>query len=474
MHFSPLKKNTKDKKVACVILCADEYGLYEKIGDCAINSFSKWHPEVDIHVINSKNIKDFECYKYFESTFKNHLGIFRFACAAEIMGKNKYDKIIMMGGDTITCARLDEFMDNDHDIIGSLDFNYQPQIHVSKKYFKQEPLPISIFEDETREYVVFFSPLVRPIKKGKIREVEDIYKRAGWIENVCFIEQKNNPKYDLMVMYTSTNADQPRFPPYELSPHPMSVGEGYFKNQDFEIEDTFLLTQNMHANPDVVCFNSLLAIKDVVRHSLIHLESVMDNKNPNHSEWLINYADQGGLNVTMCMGSILENNRLGWTSGYNFNRHSVYFPEFPIASKSTPLYNTRSKKTLFEEVQCLSESLGWGWDLGQFKPHPPKLSNKENGESIKEWYVKDNKLYTKEHKQIKAWHHMAQLGSLTKQHKKMTDLCKIEGDFGDLNIKYKKFCEQVNLLRTMFNEETREFFESHCDCGNFFKEEFSL
>jgi hypothetical protein len=66
MHFSPLKKNTKDKKVACVILCADEYGLYEKIGDCAINSFSKWHPEVDIHVINSKNIKDFECYKYFE------------------------------------------------------------------------------------------------------------------------------------------------------------------------------------------------------------------------------------------------------------------------------------------------------------------------------------------------------------------------------------------------------------------------
>ena len=92
------------KKIACLIYF---YGKkYQELGTCAINSFKKFNPEVDLHYVNDENEKQFSSYKYRSSAGG---GVYKYMLAAEIMKRGEYDKIIVLGADTITCSRLDEF-----------------------------------------------------------------------------------------------------------------------------------------------------------------------------------------------------------------------------------------------------------------------------------------------------------------------------------------------------------------------------
>ncbi len=104
------------------------------MGQCAVRSFKKHHPDIPLHVVNDDSLHLYEkSVKYLDGAWKNAdtserkkiPGVFKFMVAAEIMVKHKYDKIIILGADTITCARLDEFLDDDeHDILGTLDYPY--------------------------------------------------------------------------------------------------------------------------------------------------------------------------------------------------------------------------------------------------------------------------------------------------------------------------------------------------------------
>jgi len=59
----------------------------------------------------------------------NNLGPMKYAFGYHIAKKYNYDKVIVLGADTITCARLDEFLDNNEDdVLATLDYNYQPNI----------------------------------------------------------------------------------------------------------------------------------------------------------------------------------------------------------------------------------------------------------------------------------------------------------------------------------------------------------
>ena len=108
-------------RVACVIYF---YGQkYQGLGGCALSSFKKHHPDVDLYHINDTNINDFKSAKH-----KNLVvpGAFKYMIAAELMIERGYEKVIVLGGDTITCSRLDEFLDdNEHDILPTLDYPYR-------------------------------------------------------------------------------------------------------------------------------------------------------------------------------------------------------------------------------------------------------------------------------------------------------------------------------------------------------------
>jgi hypothetical protein len=98
---------------------------YNELAQCSLNSFKKFHPDVELHYVN-----DFNLSEYYEKYFKSfdlvdHIGIVRYMLAYDMMLQNNYDKMIILGCDTITCARMDEFIDNNEDILATLNYPCQ-------------------------------------------------------------------------------------------------------------------------------------------------------------------------------------------------------------------------------------------------------------------------------------------------------------------------------------------------------------
>jgi hypothetical protein len=87
-----------------------------------------------------------------------------------------------------------------------------------------------------------------------------------------------------------------------------------------------------------------------------------------------------------------------------------------------------------------------------------KLLNGRQGQVIGDiyptttYYVKDNKLFTQDHKQIKVFHYIEGLGCQNEQ----------------------IFIDKVNDIHTWFNQETKDFFTHQCNCGDFFLKPFIL
>lgn len=107
-------------KYGCIFYYTDD--RYDELAECAINSFKKFHDDVDVFVINYKNKDEFDKqlvhYEVGEETF-----LMQYIYAFEIMKKHNYEKIIILGCDTITCARLNDFLeDKEHEILGSLNY----------------------------------------------------------------------------------------------------------------------------------------------------------------------------------------------------------------------------------------------------------------------------------------------------------------------------------------------------------------
>jgi len=97
-------------KIGCLIYF---YGRkFEKLGQCALKSFEKFHPDIELFHVNESNRLDYDAARLMNFYGQ---GVYKYMLAYEIMIKQKCDKMIILGGDTITCARLDEFIDNNED-----------------------------------------------------------------------------------------------------------------------------------------------------------------------------------------------------------------------------------------------------------------------------------------------------------------------------------------------------------------------
>ena len=98
---------------------------YHELSKCAVDSFKKFHPDVEVHYVNDLNFPEYY-EKYWRSyELNNFIGIVRFMLAYDLMLHFKYDKIIILGCDTITCSRLDEFLNNNEDVLATLNYPCQ-------------------------------------------------------------------------------------------------------------------------------------------------------------------------------------------------------------------------------------------------------------------------------------------------------------------------------------------------------------
>jgi hypothetical protein len=83
----------------------------------SVNSFKKWHPDIEVIILNDELLKGYDMTTHFYSG-----GLSRFLFIRDLFKKG-YTKVISLGADTITCSRLDEFLDDNHTpMLCTLDF----------------------------------------------------------------------------------------------------------------------------------------------------------------------------------------------------------------------------------------------------------------------------------------------------------------------------------------------------------------
>jgi len=160
-------------------------------------------------------------------------------------------------------------------------------------------------------------------------------------------------------------------------------------------------------NADVVCFNSIKGAEMVYEKSL---------------EFWTNHAEQGGMNYCYQNQNDLD--------------MIVEIVDFPYV-KSNSLYNVRSKGTAYGGNQMHQGKLY----SGNYKDPNSRVIG--DVYPTCEYYVKDNKLFTKDNKQIKVFHYAEALGVKTKEEYNET--------FYEIKNKW-------------FNSETIEFLETQCNC----------
>ena len=312
-------------KTACVVYCTDE--RYKDLAKNVEASFKSFHSEeCDFYLINQDNQQEYnDSLQYFE--FAPETFLMQYIYGYEVMRKHGYQKVIILGSDTIVCGRMDEFLDNDTTpVLATLNY----WIHEDTEYWSSPVAQVTLPDGTTT-------------------------------------------------------------------------------------------IDHLNVNADVVCFNSHEALKKVIELSI---------ENYTH------FSIQGGLNQLL-------------STDKSFEVGVVDFP-YPLSKVS---YNVRSKGVPRAEMikkgvimNCWPQNVHgfpYEWlaerDLLDGRPSP-----------IQKWYVKDDKLFTHDHKQIKCFHFVEGMGAKTPD----------------------KFAEMISDFQTTwFNKETMKYFREQCGCTHFFPEQ---
>lgn len=176
-------------------------------------------------------------------------------------------------------------------------------------------------------------------------------------------------------------------------------------------------TKENHVNADVVCFNNIDSIHEVIESSL-KLKS--------------EYHEQAGLNY-VC-------------NALNKFKTKIVDSDF---ESSEICYNVRAKGNLCIIPVFLNKIIVFQNGQFIFKDETYKSNQEVYFKYIKNFKIKNDKLFTGTHrniikeKQIKVWHFCEGFGCLS------------DSDF------YKKI---DNWINQGFNKETKQFFEEQCDC----------
>jgi len=344
-------------KTACLILALGK--KYESLGLCAKNSFKKFHPDVDLFYITDENAKEYKSYGINGSRF----GWSKLYYAMEIMSEHSYNKMICLGADTITCSRLDEFLDNNKDdVICTLDHNIQ------YTYFDGV---VEDWQTVTADYV------------------------GEWIVPKC----KNHIFSPIVVVNPQNGKAKLDWTNFAIMGDDY---EDYYKDLHHQ---GLVFDSHTYLNADVICFNNVSFLRDLL---CFHREALKSN-NRDLLGHEAHYGEQGLLNFFVWGQKFINIIPLGKSVPLDILRgvlkvedktqiYKTGIPEFSYVF-SDVVYNVRSKS------------------LRGIHPKPEEQESVWS-EALDKFYIKNDKLYCKEarnmiDKQIKVWHYCCGLGTLS-------------------------------------------------------------
>lgn len=110
------------EKIACCIYYDNE--KYEELAKKAYSSFRYFHPEIDCHLFDTNDLLAM-LYREDLEYFSKSAGLRKLGFVHFLLTFMNYDKVISLGADTITTARLDEFLGTEKDIAASLNYPFQ-------------------------------------------------------------------------------------------------------------------------------------------------------------------------------------------------------------------------------------------------------------------------------------------------------------------------------------------------------------
>lgn len=121
-----MKRKSKKSETMCAIYYSDN--RYKQMAECAINSFDFFHSNiVDSYLISPDNF-----YKIPNFQLTNELshGYKKFGLALGLAKLHNYKKLIILGADTITCAKLEEFLKGRESCIATLGGYRSDTLHM--------------------------------------------------------------------------------------------------------------------------------------------------------------------------------------------------------------------------------------------------------------------------------------------------------------------------------------------------------
>ena len=356
-----------DEKTVCVIYYTDI--RFKNMALSAAKSFKKHHPDVDMFLYDSHSYMT-----AFGGIFPGRVisdyppGVAKFVLAQWTVVCGDYKKVIVLGADTITCARLDEFLDDDEsDVIATLDFNYPLRIPGVRQTDKEFSPPS------------FMSPIVLKNKENDTKNIININPILEDITDTSGAATKRSDKITDIYLNIFSNTNL-----YEF--------------------------QFIHLNADVVCFNNVEFLKYVIDFTTQNIQAQQRYENNVPPGFVNQYYEQGSLNFCTFAGwsgksddiETIGKEKLCFASK-DMKRPKVFIPELYDENIIYNIRSQQSQKNVWKEYQDRNLHYDFTFPLGA----------KKDIDFIKQYYVDDNKLYTSEGKQIKVWHYCDDFGGQT-------------------------------------------------------------
>ena len=463
------KRLSPDNKTACLIHSWGE--KYSSLSKNSYNSFVKHHPDVDVYLLDEKEIIPFlypEIYNFEDEDVSRALpqAIRAYVACNFMIDKMKYEKVIKLGGDTITTGRLDEFM---RDIEQGVPLKERVPVLASLDYYGSAEYPF--FEDEFCGH---------DVKSGKVNREELFgYDNLTLINTNAHFNKSAEGDYRKALMELGGKSNTT---PEEVisnmrdkiiseSFDEENYREGYAK-KDLKME-----IHNLNA--DVICFNGAAGVSKII--AVFEKYNLLQN-NPTALAHIAIKTDKelgkailpdrfSRETVEILLLLIAEKNKksvkdIAGAFYHNLNEQgalNIFANKYPSINvfqylEDQALGGLKDPKDLrdmhsrgeFEtipsvEIVDLTNTTNVCYNVRGFGELKPENKNK----NLKDFYVRGKKLYNHTGREVKVFHYCDAIGSKEELHNSSL---------------VKEYLDEK--FHSKFKEDVIEYLKDECGCEN--------